>query len=191
MRSIFKKSVVIGFALVSILASQLDLANANGVLLYHGNIQLFPGQAHAEPINGLISVGYADEQELKSINLLLEKQLFGRKEFLSVESLGSVHSVEGVEEQLLGAYKLDLTPHRFYFAFIVNKVSSPDDCKAWKLEEGTECTGFVGTYYRVEEHRNVIAAQFSNIVDRKTLPESWIPVGRIRLVKIVTNEESN
>ena len=133
---------------------------------YDGTFEIIPKVMHREAIKGTITVLMSGE-DLSSIQMTTEKEVFGKTEFSSSEQT-KVESDS--KEQLFFVYKLNGANHKWYFVLLANN-----------LKNGSP---FDATYFKVKESLEKITEQAKAGIDVEKLPANWKNIGHGQLVEL-------
>jgi hypothetical protein len=123
--------------------------------VFQGAFELNPTLGHPTKITGTLSVLH-DAGALTGIQVDLDNPVFGKKQFPSKEQAEARPTVSG-KGQLLLAYKLQGTPHKWYYVLVSDTADGG--------------LTYAGQMYRAEETLEQIQARFTPGITE--IPAAW------------------
>jgi hypothetical protein len=140
---------------VILMALMAGSAWAAPTAAFRGSFELNPTLGHPAKITGMLTDLHEGEL-FASVQVDLDNPVFGKKQFASKEHAEARPTVEG-KAQLLLAYKLQGTPHKWYYVLV--------------SETADGGLTFDGKLYRVEETLEQIQAAFAPGI--RVVPAAW------------------
>ncbi|MEQ1877228.1 MAG: hypothetical protein ABL958_11315 [Bdellovibrionia bacterium] len=105
------KHVLFAFALLCSVT-----AFAVPTVKYNGSLTIVPNTIHKDGVKGQVDLVFEGENLLK-VDMKTEKPVFGKSQFLSAEQAIFSRTV-GEAAQIAVVFKLQGTPHKWYFVYI-------------------------------------------------------------------------